>query len=148
MRLGKDTPDDLEPQNVQQLKEMRYYLFDASWFEANGRRLDQIRQLARELKDCRSATGSPDPYYYGNAVQFVLGNLMTLASLWDVPKLLAWRGVLSYCLDWPLARLDDLRSVQGDYGYEEFRTLLPAAVEAWPRLKHATSGERDMAEGL
>lgn len=148
MRLGGDAPGDQEPQTVYQLKEMlQSYLYDDSWFEANGRRLDQIRQLARELKGCRRATGDADSYYYGNAVQFVLGNLMTLSSVWNGQQLLAWRWVLSYCLDWPREKLEDLRSALDDYGYEEFRTLLPAAVEAWPRLKTATSGEREQAEG-
>lgn len=148
MRVGGDIPGDQEPQTVQQLKEQRPYLdiFGMNWLEINGPRLDQIRQLAQELKACWTLTGNVEPYYYANAVQYAIGNMLSLSTVWDGQQMLIWQWVLSYCLDWPREKLSDLCSALGDDGYEEFRLLLLSAVEVWPKIKNAVSGERDQAE--
>lgn len=147
MRVGGDIPGDQEPQTVQQLKEQQPYfdIFGMNWLENNAHRLDQIRQLAQELKACWHPTGNVAPYYYANAVQYAIGNMLTLSTVWDGQQMLIWQWVLSYCLDWPREKLANLRSALGDDGYEKFRLLLLPAVEAWPKIKNTVSGPRSSA---
>lgn len=141
MRAGEDIPDD-------PLKKLKLGLFDfRPWYEANGRRLDVIRQLALELKaGCWRATGSVYTYYYANAVQFALCNLTAMNPLRGEEQYLPWYKILSYCLDWPLERLDQLYSALGDPGYEEFRTFLPESFAVWPRMYDLPSEERNKVE--
>ncbi len=130
------SPPIEESNNIKSLRDYMGFGHDTyvvEWYDKNSKKLESLQNQIKVLKQY------DDLYFYNNAVIFALGSYYTISG----PQYY-WRHYLNkmvealcYCLDIPSKFFfEGLASAfnEGNYGYEEFRTLIPLAFDVWPEI--------------